>query len=344
MDDKDVGGFNVNTIEFTILESDEINAKKRILLTRPRALAKAIAQTLVVDKRTVEIFQLIAAENGIKVGFTVYSVDFNVDDMVSELWDDENRIKMKLLIYTYWELEHYPDISDIYEGERNHHQIHSGAETNNLQATSPEEDSQCEQYWETIVTRQKGQSVNVLHPNSAQIHQQQIERTRGYSDFMANTKHRKQKQKRKAAKEGMPSEETFMINRMRTEERAQIRTNDPQMRESKLKEHATMMMRVAEEVESVSQWSDETEETPDDVHSVDVASFVSSIEFQLLKNDLQSYAHSQSRVYEAHEAAKEDPLMTLENLEVMNGNAWMGYVQNVRALLDRKSTMMQGQK
>ena len=336
MDDKDVGGFNVNTIEFTILESDEINAKKRILLTRPRALAKAIAQTLVVDKRTIEIFQLIAAENGIKVGFTVYSVDYNVDDMVSELWDEENRVKMKLLIYTYWELEHYPDISDIYEGERNQDRT-----ANTFEVVSPEEDSQCEQYWDTVVTRQKGQSINTLHPSSAQIQQEQWQRMRGYSDFMTNAKHQKGKKK----KVKRSADDTFMIERMHTEERRQIQTNDPQLRESKLFQHAKMMQ-VAEEVKSLSHWSEEPNAMQDEVQDVDVRSFVNSLEFQLLMNDVQSYAHSQSRVYESHASSKDTPLRTLEDLKVSStdtreGSAWIEYVHNVRALLDRKSTMMQ---
>ena len=66
MDDKDTGGFAVNTIEFVILSNNEIESQKRVLLTRPRALAKAIAETLIVDVRTVEIFQLITSHDGIK--------------------------------------------------------------------------------------------------------------------------------------------------------------------------------------------------------------------------------------------------------------------------------------
>ena len=44
-ENKNDGLININTIEFIILENDEIESKKPILLTKPRALAKAIAET-----------------------------------------------------------------------------------------------------------------------------------------------------------------------------------------------------------------------------------------------------------------------------------------------------------
>ena len=66
-----------------------------------------------VDPRTVEVFQLLAAEDGIKVGFTVYSVNYGVDDM--------------LHIYGNWQLKRFPDISEVHQTQR--HALHEDAQT-----------------------------------------------------------------------------------------------------------------------------------------------------------------------------------------------------------------------
>ena len=124
MDNQNDGRFSANNIEFTIHgqnsenKNSEINDKKRVLLTKPRALAKAIAETLVVDERTVEIYQLIASDDGIKVGFNVYSVDHPLEDILRDLLERENHIKMKLLITKHWRLKQYPEISEFREEER----------------------------------------------------------------------------------------------------------------------------------------------------------------------------------------------------------------------------------
>ena len=96
----------------------EIAARKHVLLTKPRALAEAIGATLVVDPRTVEIYQLLAAEHGIKVGFTVYSVDRGVEDMVGEL--NAKHKELKLLMSNHWQLKRFPasEFDELSETEK----------------------------------------------------------------------------------------------------------------------------------------------------------------------------------------------------------------------------------
>ena len=107
-------GVNINKIEFLILSNQEIESKKQILLTKPRALAKAIAETLIVDQRTVEIYQLLASTHGVKIGFTVYAINYDCDKMIENLIKEKT--KLQLLITNYWELKQFPDVSEFHKG------------------------------------------------------------------------------------------------------------------------------------------------------------------------------------------------------------------------------------
>ena len=112
----DAKSTTINHIEFMIKSNDEIEHQKQILLTKPRALAKAIAKTLIVDVRTIEIYLLMASQQGIKVGFTIYSIESDLykilDDMIEE------QTKLQLLITNYWKLKQFPEIGNFHRGQR----------------------------------------------------------------------------------------------------------------------------------------------------------------------------------------------------------------------------------
>ena len=105
---------SINTIEFIILSNNEIKEKKKILLTKPKALSKAIGETLIIDPRTVEIYQLLASLDGIKVGFNVYSINYDIDKMINDLIKE--RKKLQLLITNYWYLKQFPILSQFKKG------------------------------------------------------------------------------------------------------------------------------------------------------------------------------------------------------------------------------------
>eukprot|EP00485_Elphidium_margaritaceum_P016189 CAMPEP_0202732606 /NCGR_PEP_ID=MMETSP1385-20130828/187748_1 /ASSEMBLY_ACC=CAM_ASM_000861 /TAXON_ID=933848 /ORGANISM="Elphidium margaritaceum" /LENGTH=929 /DNA_ID=CAMNT_0049398929 /DNA_START=243 /DNA_END=3032 /DNA_ORIENTATION=+ len=95
---------------------DEIEQNKRLFLGQPKALSKAIAETLVVHRRNIEIYQLIAANPGIKVGLTVYVVDDrNLDSMLNALRSELKRLQ--LLISIHWKMKTYPRVSNIRAGQ-----------------------------------------------------------------------------------------------------------------------------------------------------------------------------------------------------------------------------------
>ena len=111
-------GQAVVSIEFRIdtenQAHDEIEIYKRFFLGKPNALSKAIAETLVVHHRNIEIYQLIAAHPGIKVGFTVYSVNNDAHLMIDKLKSELK--KFQLLVSIKWKMKTYPNIINIHEG------------------------------------------------------------------------------------------------------------------------------------------------------------------------------------------------------------------------------------
>eukprot|EP01084_Bolivina_argentea_P028769 53422_1 len=113
-------GNDIATIEFMIdtknQSFDEIEETKKIFLGKPNALSKAIAETLIVHERNVEIFQLMSSADGIKIGFTVFSIDHHAETMIGDL---QNEIKkLQLLISIYWEMKTYPNVTKIKEGHK----------------------------------------------------------------------------------------------------------------------------------------------------------------------------------------------------------------------------------
>ena len=103
-------------IDTTNQNYDEVEHLKRVLLSKPNRLARAIAETLTVHTRNIEIYQLIASDPGIKVGFTVYAVDKeqSVQRMISALKREHKQLS--LLVAKYWRLKTYPHISNLREG------------------------------------------------------------------------------------------------------------------------------------------------------------------------------------------------------------------------------------
>ena len=116
-------GMNLISIEFNIDTNnqahDEIEYGKRLFLAKPNHLKKALAQILVVHQRNIEMYQLMAGNPGIKVGFSVYAVDSTSMDTQSTLDLMAEDIKrLQLLIFNHWEMRTYPNVSDIREGHR----------------------------------------------------------------------------------------------------------------------------------------------------------------------------------------------------------------------------------
>lgn len=107
---------SVNHIEFVIKSNDEIEQCKPVLLTKPRALAKAIAKTLIVDVRTIEIYLLLASHEGIKVGFTIYSLESDLYKIFDDIMEEQT--KLQLLIANYWQLKTFPEINNFHRGQR----------------------------------------------------------------------------------------------------------------------------------------------------------------------------------------------------------------------------------
>ena len=153
-----------NSIELLILSTHEIEAKKHVLLTKPRALAQAIGKMLIVDARTVEIYQLMAAEEGIKVGFTVYSVDYTVDDMLDDLGDADKVKELQLLISNYWQLKQYPQITGAHAGQRVQYKSTGGA--------GGQEQDMLELDTHLSIASNTETMVNALHPSSDQLKKQ----------------------------------------------------------------------------------------------------------------------------------------------------------------------------
>ena len=120
MKKQEKSGHDIISIEFRIdTESqahDEVENYKRFFLGKPNALSKAIAETLIVHPRNIEIYQLIAAHPGIKVGFTVYSVNNDAHLMIDKLKDDLK--KLQLLVSIKWKMKTYPNITNIVQGQR----------------------------------------------------------------------------------------------------------------------------------------------------------------------------------------------------------------------------------
>ena len=87
-------------------------------MTRPNALAKAVAETLVIDARTVEIYELLASSEGIKVGFTVHAADSNGNHHLDYLLQRRHRKKLELLILKHWSLHRLPKCMMIHQGHR----------------------------------------------------------------------------------------------------------------------------------------------------------------------------------------------------------------------------------
>eukprot|EP01083_Nonionella_stella_P113264 333815_1 len=112
---------DINKIEFLLRSNIEIDERKHILVNRPHALAKAIAETLTVDRRNIEIYQLLAGSRGLKVGFTCYSIDYNCDQMCADLIN--KRLALQYLIANHWNLKQFPRIKDIAKSQATNEQI-----------------------------------------------------------------------------------------------------------------------------------------------------------------------------------------------------------------------------
>ena len=98
---------NIHSVEFMIRSNDELVHKKNVLLTKPRALSKAIAEVLIVDVRNIEVYQLIASGEGIKVGFSVYSSTFQMETLY------KNELKLAYLISDHWKVKQFTKIKDL---------------------------------------------------------------------------------------------------------------------------------------------------------------------------------------------------------------------------------------
>ena len=160
-------------------------------MTKPRALAKVIAETLIVDVRTVEIYQLLAAENGIKVGFTVYAINYDIDKMIDDLIEDQT--KLQLLITNYWELKQFPNFSEIHQGQTL--RITANGDGDNV-----DDEYSIGSGWD---------GVNLLHPNN-----KHFEHPRDYGlsvSSMNKTDHH------------------IPLNRMRTIQRNLMKAKDPEI-------------------------------------------------------------------------------------------------------------------
>ena len=118
MEDKESGRAEGGSIEFVVRSSAEIEGKKRVLLTKPNAMGRAIAETLDIDGRTVEVHQLLASSEGIKVAFTVHAAGFNVHHSIDHLLQRRNRKKLEMLILSHWSLEMLPKCTMIRKGHR----------------------------------------------------------------------------------------------------------------------------------------------------------------------------------------------------------------------------------
>ena len=126
---------------------------KRILLTRPNALARAIAETLVVDARTVEIYELLASAEGIKVGFTIHAASSNSDDHLNYLLNRRHRKKLELLILKHWSLHRLPKCMMIHQG-------HRGTKTSNSNGVPPNKEG----LPSDTLTLQNQMSRPMMHP------------------------------------------------------------------------------------------------------------------------------------------------------------------------------------
>ena len=104
---KQGGGSGFHSVEFMIRSNDELVYKKNVLLTKPRALSKAIAEVLIVDVRNIEVYQLIASDEGIKVGFSVYSYNFQMETLY------KNELKLAYLISDHWKVKQFTKIKDL---------------------------------------------------------------------------------------------------------------------------------------------------------------------------------------------------------------------------------------
>ena len=328
MDDKDTGGFAVNTIEFVILSNDEIESQKRVLLTRPRALAKAIAETLIVDVRTVEIFQLIASNDGIKVGFTVYSVNYPIDKMLDKLFQDN--VKLKLLINNYWALKQFPDISDFHQGQR---------AQNDTYDDNGMDDEEMDNPWDMLSTEEQGtvENMNELHPN----HQDVMD---GKDPKLSITSIGSYKS---SFNESMASTNYVPLNKMNTLQKAEMIKNDPQ-----LKNRVLSPTNTGDENQGEIEVIDTGYLSPmrlipiasmSDDESMDIDEHEPVSEWKQYMDNLQNYAQCQTQLYKSHGISKDKPLHLLKDEDVDNGNddEWVNYANNITKLLDDKLELEQ---
>ena len=358
MDDKDTGGFAVNTIEFLILSSEEIESKKRVLLTRPRALAKAIAETLIVDVRTVEVYQLLASGDGIKVGFTVYAIDYPIDAMIDKLF--EENVKLKLLINNYWGLKQYPEISDFHQGQRLQ---------NNTYQNGIEEEYDIDNDWNGLSSKHGQQdtieNANELHPNHGEL---MDGRDHGLSVTSIGSTSRPWK--KSSFNESVPTN-YVPLNRMGTIQKKEMIKNDPQLKDRTsgiLSKNQLLLVSSTttndDDDEGEMEEDDIISPTPmsysvsplimspsgmlpidsvsNDYEEVNTPSIASNISpWKQYMDNLQDYSQCQTQLYESHEMAKDKPLELLsdEDIDDENEGQWMDYAQNISKLLDDKSEL-----
>ena len=107
-----------NRLQFQIATNDEIRSKKSVLMTKPRALERAIAELLAVDHRTVEVYQLLAAESGINVAFKLHFEKYDAASLVDTLRSENKLRKFKRLLSNHWGLKELPQITDIEQVNR----------------------------------------------------------------------------------------------------------------------------------------------------------------------------------------------------------------------------------
>ena len=343
---KNDGLININTIEFIILSNDEIEFKKSILLTKPRALARAIAETLVLDSRNVEIYQLLASTHGIKVGFNVYAMSYDCDKMIDDLIDEKT--KLQLLINNYWHLKQFPDVSEFHQGTMTNAQ--SGLLIN---GEAVEEEYSIGNNWNA--TTPKGNEINKLHANYAQFREQ------GMSVSSINSGHSK-----------VSSMHHIPLNRMKTVMKNKMKALDPELlKHSKVNTYETdteiEMIEMGENTmpnddpamdEEIGDGEEITNNytamnSPTDTFEIDFENSNGQHDFKHYMNNLQKYAVSQNEIYESHPISKEKPLELLEDHRNNTQNEqnennddalWIKYTENIKQLLEERKRLQQDEE
>ena len=319
---KNDGLVNINTIEFIILSNEEIENKKPILLTKPRALAKAIAETLIVDSRNVEIYQLLASTHGIKIGFNVYAINYDCDKMIDDLIDEQK--KLQLLITNYWHLKQFPNVSEFHQGT-----MANGTSGILFNGQGVEEEYSIGNNRNQIMST-KGIEINKLHANYAQ-----------YKEHGVNGLHH------------------IRLSRMKTMLRNKVKAFDPEiLNHSKVVGYELMERGDVTPINDIDEITDNDDVVNSPTKSIEINLFDNSNDddiepdFKDYMNSLHKYAYEQNEIYESHPMSKESPLKLLndesntqydidddDTADTDDDNddlLWMQYRANIKQLLEKK--------